>query len=283
VIDDGSTDETAERLAAYASQALCIHQPNSGGYVGAARNAGMARATGEYLAFLDADDIMLPGRIRRQVDFLSTHPEVGLVFSDYRNFSRQGLASTTHFEACALIAEKLAGREAVVLCSAEATAHLARENFSIPSTAMMRRKVLDVVPGFCSILRNSEDFRFFYLIARNFAVAALGQLGALRRLHDNNMSGDSIRALRNYVASRTQLRDSEPSAENISLLNEFIYGAELQLARVYADRREFTKTLAHNIRALRWSASLRFQHVRRAVWMLMRTAAIALKLKPSGP
>ena len=147
----------------------------------------------------------------------------------------------------------------------------------------MRRKVLDVVPGFCSILRNSEDFRFFYLIARNFAVAALGQLGALRRLHDNNMSGDSIRALRNYVASRTQLRDSEPSAENISLLNEFIYGAELQLARVYADRREFTKTLAHNIRALRWSASLRFQHVRRAVWMLMRTAAIALKLKPSGP
>ena len=116
VIDDGSTDETAERLAAYASQALCIHQPNSGGYVGAARNAGMARATGEYLAFLDADDIMLPGRIRRQVDFLSTHPEVGLVFSDYRNFSRQGLASTTHFEACALIAEKLAGREAVVQC-----------------------------------------------------------------------------------------------------------------------------------------------------------------------
>ena len=106
---------------------------------------------------------------------------------------------------------------------------------------------------------------------------------ALRRLHDNNLTGDSVRALHNYVATRTQLRDSESSAENISLLTEFICGAELQLARAYADRREFAKTLVHNIRALCWSASLGFRHTRLAVRMLARTAAIALKLKPSGP
>lgn len=80
VVDDGSTDDTAQRLARlrqdYASPLIVLHQPNRG--PSAARNAGVRVATGDYLYFLDADDRLLPGALalfrsaiaRNKADFL---------------------------------------------------------------------------------------------------------------------------------------------------------------------------------------------------------------------
>ena len=65
VIDDGSTDDTQRRLGAFADRIAVICQQNAG--VAAARNAGVARATGEFVAFLDADDIWHPRKLEFQV------------------------------------------------------------------------------------------------------------------------------------------------------------------------------------------------------------------------
>lgn len=73
VIDDGSTDDTAERLAAYGDRIFCIAQPNRG--VSAARNAGIALARGEYLAFLDSDDLWEKNKLSAQMVFFRDHPE----------------------------------------------------------------------------------------------------------------------------------------------------------------------------------------------------------------
>ncbi len=83
VVDDGSTDESAAIAARYPSVRL-VRQANAG--VSAARNAGLAAATGERLAFLDADDLFLPGKLAAQALALDAHPEWDGVFGHVRHF-----------------------------------------------------------------------------------------------------------------------------------------------------------------------------------------------------
>jgi len=73
VVDDGSIDDTPDRLSLLKNRVTVITQENRG--VSAARNAGVAHARGEYVAFLDSDDQWLPGKISTQVAFFASHPE----------------------------------------------------------------------------------------------------------------------------------------------------------------------------------------------------------------
>jgi hypothetical protein len=84
VIDDGSTDSTADivkDMAARNPGRIRLIQQANGGYV-AATNRGLAEGRGELLALLDADDMWLPNKTRRQVEMLQQRPELGMVFSD---------------------------------------------------------------------------------------------------------------------------------------------------------------------------------------------------------
>ncbi|MCX5998702.1 MAG: glycosyltransferase [Chloroflexi bacterium] len=80
IINDGSTDGTAEVLARYAGtdcRLRVYHQENQG--VSAARNRGFCLARGQYIAIMDADDVSLPARLAREVQFMEAHPDVGVV------------------------------------------------------------------------------------------------------------------------------------------------------------------------------------------------------------
>src|SRR3712207_1758560 len=68
VVDDGSTDESAEVLATYGNSIRVVQQRNQG--VSAARNAGAEVACGDVLAFLDADDVWMPNKLQRQMESL---------------------------------------------------------------------------------------------------------------------------------------------------------------------------------------------------------------------
>jgi len=72
VVDDGSTDETPRLLEGYSEAIRVLRRENRG--VSAARNAGIAAARTELIAFLDSDDLWLPGKLSRQVAFFSSHP-----------------------------------------------------------------------------------------------------------------------------------------------------------------------------------------------------------------
>ena len=76
VVDDGSTDDTGEIVAGY--DVVYVHQENEG--PSAARNAAVARSSGEFVANFDSDDLLPPTRITDQVTYLLAHPEVGAVF-----------------------------------------------------------------------------------------------------------------------------------------------------------------------------------------------------------
>jgi len=77
VVDDGSTDDTAMVMTQYAGRVTYLKQANQD--VAAARNTGIRAASGEYLTFLDDDDLIMPTKIERQVRVLASQPEVGLV------------------------------------------------------------------------------------------------------------------------------------------------------------------------------------------------------------
>jgi glycosyltransferase involved in cell wall biosynthesis len=87
VVDDGSTDDTAERVKKYGSRIHYFCKPNGG--QASAFNFGLERARGEIVAFLDADDYWLPGKLQRVVDEFEKHPDAGMVYHEIREFHSQ--------------------------------------------------------------------------------------------------------------------------------------------------------------------------------------------------
>jgi glycosyltransferase involved in cell wall biosynthesis len=77
VVDDGSTDGTCAALEAWRDRVSYVAQPNGG--PGRARNTGIGRARGEFVAFLDADDLWLPHKLERQIEYFDAFPDAGLV------------------------------------------------------------------------------------------------------------------------------------------------------------------------------------------------------------
>ncbi len=88
VVDDGSTDDTPAVLAQYADRVKTIRQENQGET--AARNAGIAAATGAYFTFLDDDDLIFPDKITRQVQLLESRPDVDVVYCRYYHMDVEG-------------------------------------------------------------------------------------------------------------------------------------------------------------------------------------------------
>lgn len=88
VVDDGGTDHTDKVLADYGDRVKTIRLDRSG--IGAARNAGVDAASGEFIAFLDNDDLWLPEKLEKQVQFATTHPEMMVTYTDAVQFREEG-------------------------------------------------------------------------------------------------------------------------------------------------------------------------------------------------
>jgi glycosyltransferase involved in cell wall biosynthesis len=82
VVDDGSTDDTPAVLAPFAGRVRMHRQDNRG--LSAARNAGLALARGDYIGFLDADDVIAPTKLAKQAAILDADPRVGWTYCDVR-------------------------------------------------------------------------------------------------------------------------------------------------------------------------------------------------------
>lgn len=89
IVDDGSTDATSELLKKYVSQNVKYFQLKHAGNISRLRNFGLQQATGEFIAYLDADDRWSKEKLQEQVNLLNTSSEKGLVFTDVVEFSGQ--------------------------------------------------------------------------------------------------------------------------------------------------------------------------------------------------
>ena len=172
VVDDGSTDETKNVLASYSDKIVAIAQKNAG--PAAARNAGIAAAQGDWLAFLDSDDIWLPAKLERQLAEteqsdadLSFH-DVSVRYSD----GRPGIASWNAFVNASDL--KRAPLNTGLLADAfermMTTGHL-----FYTTTFMAKRRALASMGGFRPELRTSEDLELYFRLAVRYRVAFIAE------------------------------------------------------------------------------------------------------------
>lgn len=155
VVDDGSLDDTAARMQRYRDRIEYIRQPNR--RVAAARNTGLARATGDLVAFLDADDVWHPEKLARQVAVLNEHPTLGLL--------------ATWAKAWPGTFPELDQRPIVLECVP--LVRLLVFNPLVTSSIIVRREVLDQAGRFDTELFGPEDYDLWLRCAQVSGCAIL--------------------------------------------------------------------------------------------------------------
>ena len=201
VVDDGSTDDTVERLRRIVDRRLSIVTISHGG-VSTARNAGIAVASGALISFLDSDDLWLPHKLASEVDFLVRHPEVGVVFGDLEKYD--GVQHVGSFmRTTDVFGKRLhsARTDGFVLHPREMYLCLLQEvPVKTPATTV-RRDVLEAVGGFNELWTSSEDWELLLRLAR---VTAFGYID--RPLAVIRISPDSLHHLDQERGDRAMLQ-----------------------------------------------------------------------------
>lgn len=96
VVDDGSTDGTVEHLNSLGLQIRIIRTEHAG--ISHARNTGIQESQGEFISFLDSDDLWMPGILDAQLEFLNGHPQIPLVYTDQKIWANGELQEETRFQ-----------------------------------------------------------------------------------------------------------------------------------------------------------------------------------------
>lgn len=163
ICDDGSTDGTRRLVESLGDRVTLLAEPHSGN-PSVVRNAGVERASCELIAFLDADDVWLPGKIEAQLSALSAHPGIGLVSTNALRQTAPGRVEGLH----PLLA-RAAGASGSVLD------RLVVGNFIITSSVLVRRQLLLDAGLFCERehLPGIEDYDLWLRVACIAQVAFL--------------------------------------------------------------------------------------------------------------
>jgi glycosyltransferase involved in cell wall biosynthesis len=188
VVDDGSTDKSAEVARSY-SKVVYFYQSNQG--VGAARNTGLGASAGEFVIFLDHDDRLLPNAVEAGLNCFKNYPDCGFVFGRYRRINGAGT----------IISDPTKPPDE----SDFYLALLQRNPIGHPAVALHRRNVLEKVGGFDTAFEGCCDYHLYLRIARSFPVRNHDGIVSEYRWHDDNASRNYGYMLKNSLrALRTQ-------------------------------------------------------------------------------
>jgi teichuronic acid biosynthesis glycosyltransferase TuaG len=184
-VDDGSTDRTPEILSGFGERIRASRQENGG--FAAALNNGIARSTGEYVAWLSSDDLFLPTKIERQVEYLDAHPEVNLVYTDFYEIDAEGRTL-----------REVRSPWFPVRC--EFARRMLWNNFVNGSSVLMRRSAFKAVGGFPLSPRFQADgVLWFRMLAGGSAFGHVPELLTKYRIHAGQGSQDVGRLQRDMA------------------------------------------------------------------------------------
>ncbi|HEX6229835.1 MAG TPA: glycosyltransferase [Solirubrobacterales bacterium] len=193
IVDDGSTDRTAEIVAEYARrdrQVVFERQANQG--QAAAANRGVALARAPLIARLDADDLAMPDRLKRQHDFFAANPAVGLLGGAVAFIDEEG---------------RVFAQVRYPLADAEIRRRLESGNPFVQSAVMFRRSAFERVGGYRPGFDLAEDVDLWLRIAEHFELANLPHEVVAYRVHAGQSSEralelQAIHSLAAHVAAR---------------------------------------------------------------------------------
>ena len=153
ISDDGSTDNTFEIIRSYGNRVKAIHMDNKG--VSAARNRGLAIASGDFIAFLDSDDLWLPNKLSAQIDFFNSNHKA-LICQTEEIWIRNGVRVNPmkkHKKRSGMIFEP-----SLLLCLVS------------PSAVMIKRELFNIAGLFDESLPACEDYDLWLRITCKFPV-----------------------------------------------------------------------------------------------------------------
>lgn len=174
IVDDGSTDNTKDIVRSFGNDVVYLRQENSG--LSAARNTGIVESKCDLIAFLDADDLWHPEKLKLQVDYLEAHVQFGMVYCGAREFdSMSGRTLGIHLDGKeGWLAEDLLNFEVPTV-------------IAIGSTSLIKREVFDAIGKFDPQLNHSEDWDISFRIANKFRIGFVREILVEYRSHDKNM------------------------------------------------------------------------------------------------
>jgi glycosyltransferase involved in cell wall biosynthesis len=187
VIDDGSTDGTQQVLAGIKdSRVSCIRFDQNRG-IGAARHQAVSRARGDFIAFVDSDDVWLPGKLRFQVEVLQRHPTIDVLFGDYRNINhvehvdKQGFEQTA--EGLARVQVRHLESEVLEITAGLPEALLTANFIGTCSVVVLRRSLVERVGNFNPRL-SVEDIELWWRASLKGATFAYTTRSLIERHKD---------------------------------------------------------------------------------------------------
>jgi glycosyltransferase involved in cell wall biosynthesis len=177
VVNNSSTDDTKEMIESFEDPRIRVLDIQNQGVIAKSRNLGMRNAQGEYIAFLDDDDLWLPEKLEKQVDYLEKHTEYDLVYAPVWTIDENDVRK----EYLEIKRDPAEGRIFY---------ELVRGNYISTLTVMMRRPLLSDI-GFFSedpALRSIEDYDYWLRIALKKQIGFIDEPLALYRVHSSGVS-----------------------------------------------------------------------------------------------
>ncbi|MEW6118596.1 MAG: glycosyltransferase [Pseudomonadota bacterium] len=175
VVDDGSRDTTAEIASGFGTEVKLIRQANSG--VSVARNAGAAAASGDWLAFLDADDWYARDRLKWHAEWIAEDPELDFLTGDYEYRDDTGAllgTSMAQHEAGRMLLARAAGAARVTMDRPDEIAAYVADHFGDTHTLSVPRACFVELGGYPGGYRVCEDVHFLTrLVARSRRVGVV--------------------------------------------------------------------------------------------------------------
>lgn len=178
IVNDGSTDETANILSNYEHEFTIIHTKNKG--VSAARNEGLKYSTGEFIQFLDSDDILLPNKIEEQVNILKEN-NADVAYGIWQKF----VETDGDIKITQTIDRKIKGDIEIALFS---------DYWYPPASILYSRRIVEKVGGFKLWLEMVEDARFlldaaimgakFFYVPKPTALYRIGNENSLSQINE---------------------------------------------------------------------------------------------------
>ncbi len=183
VVDDGSTDNTEQLIKEqFGDKIIYLFKTNGG--PASARNLGIRVAKGEYIAFLDSDDLWMPEKLEIQIDYMDAHPECGLSFTKALSFIADSISQYEDMELMYNIT------------TSPTLKNLIQGNFIPNLTVITQKRCIDDVGGFDERkeLIGKEDYELWIRVAMNYSIACIPRVLARYQLHGENLwAGTSIR------------------------------------------------------------------------------------------
>ena len=231
VVDDASSDDTLSRLRSLDLDGLEVLSHPHCGRPGTLRNYAAARATGDYLAFLDSDDLWLEKKLERQLEVLERFPDASWSITQF--FKTHGRTREVEVEIgqeIGLPAEELAARL------------MSHRHAIVTPSVLLRRDVFEELAGFDETLRFGEDYDLWLRLCRTGACAGVAErLTHVRHFREDHYPSPAEEVHRSWVRILDKhRRDESRRLRRVASRNSRHH--QLQLARLCAAQRRWGGT-----------------------------------------